>query len=93
MARLLEKTDNALQNKLAFTVQPFFNYLVGAPDAHAKNYSVVFDARRGALFAPLYDVASGLAYEPPHGGWQLAMSIGGDMPSSFAARWFLILVD
>ncbi|MCL2092261.1 MAG: type II toxin-antitoxin system HipA family toxin [Micrococcales bacterium] len=39
-----------------------FNYLIGAPDAHAKNYSVLLAADRVRL-APLYDVASGLPYQ------------------------------
>lgn len=38
------------------------NYLLGAPDAHAKNYSVILAPGVVAL-APLYDVASGLPYE------------------------------
>lgn len=75
---LLSKTNRPQQNKIAFTTQLFFNYLVGAPDAHAKNYSVILDPKEGALLSPLYDVASGLAYEPPRGGWRLAMGIGGE---------------
>lgn len=78
VAALLNKTDHPRQNKIAFTTQLFFNYLVGAPDAHAKNYSVILDPKEGALLSPLYDVASGLAYEPPRGGWRLAMSVGGE---------------
>ncbi|WJZ68358.1 type II toxin-antitoxin system HipA family toxin [Kocuria rosea] len=37
------------------------NYLLGAPDAHAKNYSVILAPGITAL-APFYDVASGLPY-------------------------------
>jgi serine/threonine-protein kinase HipA len=38
------------------------NYLLGAPDAHAKNYSIIIAPDLVAL-APLYDIASGLPYE------------------------------
>jgi serine/threonine-protein kinase HipA len=55
------------------------NYLLGAPDAHAKNYSVLL-AQRSVTLAPLYDVASGLAGDSPGGLIRyrsVAMSIGG----------------
>lgn len=56
-----------------------FNYLIGAPDAHAKNYSVLLlgDVVR---LAPLYDVASGLPYERHNlpGLGASAMAIGGE---------------
>ena len=56
-----------------------FNYLIGAPDAHAKNYSVLV-AGRDVQLAPLYDIASGLPYDPQVTGGEIhqsAMSIGG----------------
>ena len=50
------------------------NVLLGAPDAHAKNYSILHAGDR-RLLAPLYDLASGLPYArsgaplgPPGGG-------------------------
>lgn len=55
------------------------NYLLGAPDAHAKNYSVML-AASAVQFADLYDMASGLTatrdgqLRYPGG----AMSIGGE---------------
>ncbi len=55
------------------------NHLLGAPDAHSKNYSVLL-AGSTVRFAPLYDVASGLLADRdgtlryPKG----AMSIGGE---------------
>ncbi|WP_407320198.1 type II toxin-antitoxin system HipA family toxin [Isoptericola halotolerans] len=57
-----------------------FNYLVGAPDAHAKNCSVLLAGSQVRL-APLYDVASGLPYEPTRQDHELhraAMGIGGE---------------
>lgn len=55
------------------------NYLLGAPDAHAKNYSLLL-ARRSAILAPLYDVASGLTYRKNDSLRfpRAAMSIGGE---------------
>ncbi|MDR3224777.1 MAG: type II toxin-antitoxin system HipA family toxin [Clostridiales Family XIII bacterium] len=55
------------------------NYLLGAPDAHAKNYSVLLAQGRATL-APLYDVASGLVSDgadAPVRYRSVAMSIGG----------------
>ena len=63
------------------------NVLLGAPDAHSKNYSILHVAGHRVL-APLYDVASGLPYTRgaasfgSSGGdapWRTsAMSIGGE---------------
>lgn len=39
------------------------NYLLGAPDAHAKNYSLMHLPDGSLAFAPLYDIASALPYE------------------------------
>jgi serine/threonine-protein kinase HipA len=65
-------------------VRPFvravaYNYLIGAPDAHAKNYSVLL-AGADVRAAPLYDIASGFPYEPTRADHELdlaAMAIGG----------------
>jgi serine/threonine-protein kinase HipA len=53
-----------------------FNWLLAAPDAHAKNYSLLLSGRAVRL-APLYDVASALAYPGFHEPKiKLAMRIG-----------------
>lgn len=57
-----------------------FNYLVGASDAHARNYSLLLDGNQVRL-APLYDVASALPYDPRTDDSDLhttAMAIGGE---------------
>lgn len=51
-----------------------FNWLIGAPDAHAKNYSLLLDHRGGRL-APLYDVISAVPY-----------ASGGESPIRLAMR-------
>jgi serine/threonine-protein kinase HipA len=56
-----------------------FNYLIGASDAHAKNYSVLLSGNQVRL-APLYDVASSLPYDPTGDDSDLrktAMAIAG----------------
>ncbi len=55
------------------------NYVLGAPDAHAKNYSVML-AGAAVRLADLYDVASGLT-ATRHGNLRFpeaAISIGGE---------------
>ena len=56
-----------------------FNWLIGGTDAHAKNYSILLGAGGLVRFAPIYDVASILAYpdfDPKKA--KLAMKIGGN---------------
>lgn len=74
---LLGRSANALENKIAFTAQLFFNYLIGAPDAHGKNYSVLLEGKNVDL-APLYDCASALAYDGDAIKFKTAMTIGGE---------------
>lgn len=66
------------RNVERFTRSLIFNYLIGAPDAHAKNYSVLLIGDDVRL-APLYDVASGLPYQTTHQGGlrSAAMAIAG----------------
>lgn len=51
-----------------------FNWLIGNCDAHAKNFSLLYDTGAPTL-APLYDLVSTTAY--PELTTRLAMSIGG----------------
>lgn len=75
---LLARYPRSEENRTMFAAQLFFNYLIGAPDAHGKNYSVLLDPMGRPWMAPLYDVASGLVYEQEQGEWLAAMSIGGE---------------
>lgn len=75
--RFFDAHPGAKDNKAAFAAQLFFNYLIGAPDAHAKNYSVLLGLGNGPMLSPLYDVASALPYDMPR-KVKLAMSIGGE---------------
>lgn len=75
---LLAKTRDAEVNLRYFTQMVFYNCLIGAPDGHAKNYSLLLGNEGIALLAPMYDVASGLAYEHMRRKGRLAMAIGGE---------------
>lgn len=75
---LLATTPQAEENLRVFTEMLFFNCLIGAPDAHAKNYSVILQGSDYALLAPFYDVASGFPYESMSRSGRLAMGIGGE---------------
>jgi serine/threonine-protein kinase HipA len=57
----------------------FFQYFMGAPDGHAKNYSVLLDSQRVRL-APLYDISSTFDTDNKTitgGVFRLAQNIGG----------------
>lgn len=67
----------AATNSERFVRMMFFNYLIAAPDAHAKNYSLLLD-RDAAYLAPLYDVASMLPYTDRPFDVKTAMSFAGE---------------
>lgn len=57
------------------------NLVAGAPDGHAKNLSLIRMPGRVGL-APLYDLATGLAYDTDTVERQVALSIGGERIAS-----------
>lgn len=76
-ARLRDVTRDSSAER--FVTAVVANYLVGAPDAHAKNYALLLVGRQARL-APLYDVSTGLLAD---GAGRLmfgsaAQSIGGE---------------
>lgn len=76
---VLKKTGRyAKANVRRFVEMLFFNYLVGAPDAHAKNYSVLLGAKGQTVLAPLYDVAPAFPYRQPKERIKMAMGVGGE---------------
>lgn len=79
-AMLRRESSHPEQDVVRFSDAVLFNYAVGAPDGHAKNFALLYSPRGEARMAPLYDLSSALAYEPRAGGYDLssvAMSIGG----------------
>lgn len=74
--------SNARENVYRFVLYLFFNYLIGATDAHAKNHSLLHIAPGDVRLAPLYDVATIAAYESlaprQRKPLRTALSIGGE---------------
>jgi serine/threonine-protein kinase HipA len=76
----------ARANVAAFVDGLIYNTVIAAPDAHARNYSVFLKGDE-VEFAPLYDVATGLAYEVEDGnGRTLAMSISGEFDANLIGK-------
>ena len=72
-----ESTDPALDTR-QFRDALIFNWAIAAPDAHAKNYSLLIESGDVRL-APLYDVISYLPYTTePQSKIRTAMRIGRD---------------
>lgn len=93
LVRLLREVSptarSAERNVRRFLDGVVLNTALSAPDAHARNYAVLLQGDSVDL-APLYDVASGLAYQMPPGRPRLAsMSIGGtfDLEKIDRERW------
>lgn len=85
--RVLWMTSRPEDSARAFAAMLFFNYLMGAPDAHAKNYSLLHLGAGTCVFAPLYDAASGLPYDlSGRRPLRMAMSIGGENRLGFVGR-------
>lgn len=59
-----------------FAQAVIFNHLIRGSDAHARNYSIIWDAT-GVALAPLYDINPTLAH-PELGAVNAAMRIGGE---------------
>lgn len=66
-----------------------YQWVIGAPDGHAKNFSLLLDGSEVRL-APMYDVCSVLPYLEPGETFMHAFSIGGSHvvdPRDASARW------
>jgi serine/threonine-protein kinase HipA len=60
-----------------FAIALMFNWLIGGPDAHAKNYSLLLGGGGETRLAPLYDLSSVLPYSHvQRQKLKLAMKIG-----------------
>ena len=79
----------AEENVRRFTDALAFNWIIGGTDAHAKNYSILL-ASSQVRMAPLYDVASSLAYDDMYvPRLRMAMKIGGEygMEAASGRHW------
>jgi serine/threonine-protein kinase HipA len=71
--------EDSARDVLRLVDAQIFNWLIGGTDAHGKNYSILIGAVGRIRLAPLYDIASILAY-PDHDlrKINLAMKIGDE---------------
>lgn len=67
----------AARNVDMFVSMLMFNYLIAAPDAYAKNYSLLLD-RESAYLVPAYDIASMIPYADRLLDVKIAMGIAGE---------------
>jgi len=69
-----------------------FNYLIGNADAHGKNYSLIYNAKKPQL-APAYDLLSTAIY--PDLAKKMAMKIGGkyDADRVYLRHWQRLVPD
>lgn len=75
VASVLRRTGTPEAQIDLFARGVLLNWIVAAPDGHAKNFSAILTAD-SAVLAPLYDVATGLGQHVPYD--RLAMGIGGE---------------
>lgn len=78
IADLLERVGSNEDGSVstAFYCQFAYNALIGATDAHAKNFSLLHAGDQTAM-APLYDTATGLPYYDPY-EMKSAMKVGSN---------------
>ena len=78
MVRLLRRQSTGLADELlALADFLVVNLVAGAPDGHAKNISMLYTSGRRWV-APLYDLATGLAYASETVDRSVAVSVGGE---------------
>lgn len=86
MVRVLARESTGLfDDRLALADFLIINLVAGAPDGHAKNISLL-RASGVTRVAPLYDLATGLAYDARKVDRSVALSIGGERVASRIRR-------
>jgi serine/threonine-protein kinase HipA len=77
MAGLIQRqSTDRLSDSRAVADFLAINVVAGAPDGHSKNISMLRD--QAIWVAPLYDLATGLAYEKETVDRSVALSVGGE---------------
>ena len=74
---LLRSTKNAEVDRDRFIRAQAFNFLIGGTDAHAKNYSIIYEPGGAFRLTPLYDLISFLPYQHSRKQLALAMTVDG----------------
>ncbi len=78
-AILARHSAESMLDLARFVEANVFNWLIAAPDAHAKNYSMLHATGPTHRLAPLYDVITALPYPSlSPGGATLAMAVDGE---------------
>lgn len=75
--RVLDSSEDPRADHERFLGAALFNVLIGGTDAHAKNFSILWDRGPAMRLAPLYDLNSILPYVRPRGrdyDWQRVRS-------------------
>ena len=82
MIRVIKRASTDLQED-RFALMDFlaFNLLAGAPDGHAKNIALLHTPS-AVHVAPLFDLATGLAYDADQVDRSVAVSVGGERLAS-----------
>lgn len=77
--RLMDRMTLPAQDKTELLDRAIFQFLVGNPDAHGKNYSILFRNERVSL-AKIYDLNNAAAFRHffKDARPRLAMSVGGE---------------
>lgn len=85
VAVINRESINRRNDLLALADFLIINVVAGAPDGHSKNIALM---RRsgGSTIAPLYDLATGLAYEARDVDRRIALSVGGERLTSRIRR-------
>lgn len=89
---LREQSLRPAADQLGFLKKVIFNYLIANADAHAKNFSLLYRARKPEL-APSYDLLSTAVY--PQLSMKMAMKIGKkyDPEKIFPSHWRRLVPD
>lgn len=80
--QVLQASDDPLEDRLAVFKAQILFWLIGAPDGHAKNFSIFLRPGGGISLTPLYDVLTGQPAVDAHqirlNSFKLAMSVGSN---------------
>ena len=97
VATLLNLHSSEPLNDLAHFIEAnAFNWLIAAPDAHAKNYSILHSTGPVHRLAPVYDVISAIPYPRQwSNGVSLAMAVGGErrVDAIAGSHWRVVARD
>lgn len=80
---LLSVTKNPVADRLQLLDRAILQYLIGNPDAHGKNYALLYNHTGAIALAPLYDINNAAAFRSnfKRAKQIMAMSIGGNFDS------------